>query len=872
MPPSPATTQEDPLLLVGQVLDGTYRIDALVGEGSFGIVYRALHLKFEELVAVKCLKIPWAIKADVREAFLAKFRDEAKLLFRLSKGNVGIVASTDIGATTTPAGVWVPYFVLEWLEGESLESALHRRRAQGLRGRSLADAMRLMAGPAQALAFAHEQRVAHRDIKPANFFVLRIDGNSTSAVPTIKLLDFGIAKAMEQEGGNPTLTAFGLSACSPRYAAPEQIDPCLGPTGPWSDVYSFAVVMVEILTDRCAVESADQTSLMFEILNPSVRPTPATKGMLMDKRIDRVFERALQVKRDQRYQNMGEFWSELVGAVQGDLVGVGTQSAVIPVSTNRMGKVRSTSSAGVVKRPSRRIGALLGIMGAVVGVVVACGVVLGMMFFDRDKGGIGASCSSNSDCQGELCEDGICSANCNTDKDCPAESVCVGSTSTCHHKLKVGAVWIGVIAGAEGWTVTHDEGLSAAKAKLGYVEYVSVEEAIGERAYKAVDDFVAQGVDVIIANSFDYVPLVREKAHQYQDTKFLHCSGIARPPNVASFTSRMEHAWYVAGRIAARQSKSAHIGFIASYNYAEVIRHLNAYTLGARKENPEIVVEVRWLGFWYGVSSSRDWEYVPKHVVEPSVVKLNAEQYLTAKLIDSGADIIAHHLDNQWPSRYVADLEANRDKASGFRSGIDVWTIANDNFNGWRDEDGKPYLKTLGSTYVNWGKAYSELLESIHRLRFQAIDYKFQLTTDPTTTVGFVRSSEAPKSFADTDVRQLMREAALMPAVFVGPIKQTGQRPGGDIPNGVTIDEKEWRNMCWFVEGVVERKNPNDPKSELVPAMVPTIGHEGKQGMMTIPKGGEARQPTQAPEMLVDLGNNNGEIWDCVVNSAGPSK
>ena len=92
--PQPTTTQNDPLQLVGQVLDGTYRIDAVVGEGGFGIVYRALHLQFDGFVAVKCLKIPWTVRPEVREAFLAKFREEAKLLFRLSKGTLesGVVA------------------------------------------------------------------------------------------------------------------------------------------------------------------------------------------------------------------------------------------------------------------------------------------------------------------------------------------------------------------------------------------------------------------------------------------------------------------------------------------------------------------------------------------------------------------------------------------------------------------------------------------------------------------------------------------------------------------------------------------------------------------------------------------------------------
>ena len=78
-------TAEDPLSLLGEVLDGTYRLDALVGEGGFGVVYRAHHLGFEEDVAVKCLKIPGALSPQTREAFLRKFREEGKLLSKLAQ-------------------------------------------------------------------------------------------------------------------------------------------------------------------------------------------------------------------------------------------------------------------------------------------------------------------------------------------------------------------------------------------------------------------------------------------------------------------------------------------------------------------------------------------------------------------------------------------------------------------------------------------------------------------------------------------------------------------------------------------------------------------------------------------------------------------
>ena len=190
-----------------------------------------LQLRRRTLVSGASLALAWVT------ILLFRLRSRRVQCFRLSMVTLGIVRSIAAGATDTPAGIWAPYFVLEWLDGESLENALNKRREQGLGGLSLADTLRWLDGPSQALAFAHENRIAHRDIKPANFFVLRKGGSRTHAAPAIKLLDFGIAKPMEPQDGGPEkgLAALGFSAFSPRYAAPEQVNPIVGLTGPWPD-------------------------------------------------------------------------------------------------------------------------------------------------------------------------------------------------------------------------------------------------------------------------------------------------------------------------------------------------------------------------------------------------------------------------------------------------------------------------------------------------------------------------------------------------------------------------------------------------------------------------------------------------------------
>src|SRR5262249_791526 len=124
---------DDPFGLVGTILDGQYRVDRVVGEGGFGVVYRGYHLTFEQPVAIKALKVP-ELDLQTQNKALAKFREEARLLYVLSQASLNVVRSIGFGAVTTPRGVWAPFAVLEWLEGKSLAQDLDERRAAGLPG------------------------------------------------------------------------------------------------------------------------------------------------------------------------------------------------------------------------------------------------------------------------------------------------------------------------------------------------------------------------------------------------------------------------------------------------------------------------------------------------------------------------------------------------------------------------------------------------------------------------------------------------------------------------------------------------------------------------------------------------------------------
>ncbi|HEY3594648.1 MAG TPA: protein kinase, partial [Polyangiaceae bacterium] len=162
----------DPLNIVGTTIGEKYDIERVVGEGGFAIVYRAMHKIWRQPVAIKCFKALMEVAPEAREALLADFVQEGALLTQLSARNASIVQARDVGTFTTASGAWVPYMVLEWLEGTTLEAAIDgERKIRGKTGGAawpMANVIALLEPVAVALDVVHRRGIAHRDIKPAN--------------------------------------------------------------------------------------------------------------------------------------------------------------------------------------------------------------------------------------------------------------------------------------------------------------------------------------------------------------------------------------------------------------------------------------------------------------------------------------------------------------------------------------------------------------------------------------------------------------------------------------------------------------------------------------------------------------------------------
>ncbi len=347
----------DPFGLVGQLLDGQYRVDALVGEGGFSAVYRGTHVGLGEPIAIKCLKLSTALAQALAvteerasqgpttpvmntvlvDSFVKRFRDEGRILYKLSQGNLNVVRCLASGTTLAPAtGALVPYLVLEWLEGQSLEAELEARRA----GRSLAETVDLLTPAFDAIAYAHSMGVVHRDLSAGNIFLAKQRDGGTRA----KVLDFGVAKVMtdDLEIGPRTQTLAQIRIYSPAYAAPEQFDAALGPPGPYTDVYSLALVAVEVLTGR-GVRTGDTLGEVMQVaLDPNAPRTPRALGVNVSDAVEQVFARALSLDPKSRQKDASELFRELRGSTLSRVamdLGDTARQPERPPATQRMSNV-----------------------------------------------------------------------------------------------------------------------------------------------------------------------------------------------------------------------------------------------------------------------------------------------------------------------------------------------------------------------------------------------------------------------------------------------------------------------------------------------------------------------------------------------------
>jgi eukaryotic-like serine/threonine-protein kinase len=272
--------------MLGQTIADKYEIQEVLNRGGMGVVYRARHLLLDRPVAIKC--IAEALTYD--PSIWKRFEHEAKSASLLNHPN--IITIHDFGVTKSGD----LYLVMEYLEGASLNDFIELN-AQ-LNERTCA---RIFTQVCDALAHAHSIGILHRDLKPTNIFI-----GSGSRGPHVKVLDFGLAKAMvTRENTKQKITRTGECLGTPDYMSPEQ---SRGMTvDQRSDIYSCGVCMFEALTGKLPFSAEDMMQVLSRQISempPSFKEVAPSKHI--SKEIESIVMRCLEKDPQKRYQSMAD--------------------------------------------------------------------------------------------------------------------------------------------------------------------------------------------------------------------------------------------------------------------------------------------------------------------------------------------------------------------------------------------------------------------------------------------------------------------------------------------------------------------------------------------------------------------------------------
>jgi len=317
--------------LLGVTLDGRYRLDAVLGEGGMGSVFRATHLAMDRKVAVKLLK-PHLTGDKIA---LERFSREARAT--LKAGSPHAVKVLDFGIT--PVGDY--YMVLEYLDGRTVQRELE------IDGPFAPPRVAHIARQAlHALGAAHAQGLIHRDVKPENLLLMRVgsDGDYT------KILDFGVAKLMQGSAGDPAqlaLTAAGMVFGTPEFMSPEQA--CGQPLDGRSDLYSLAATMFVMLTGTTLFEGTTAIEwLTHHVRTPAPQLAMVRPELAAYPELDAVLQRCLAKQREQRPETAAEM-AHLLAELEPALTR--SPASAPPRTASKPGPIHASGYVEVLRDP-----------------------------------------------------------------------------------------------------------------------------------------------------------------------------------------------------------------------------------------------------------------------------------------------------------------------------------------------------------------------------------------------------------------------------------------------------------------------------------------------------------------------------------------
>jgi simple sugar transport system substrate-binding protein len=335
--------------------------------------------------------------------------------------------------------------------------------------------------------------------------------------------------------------------------------------------------------------------------------------------------------------------------------------------------------------------------------------------------------------------------------------------------LKIAFAYLGT-AGDHGWTYAHDQARKAIEKEFGDKIVVSTVENVPESAdaERIFRDMAGQGNKLIFGTSFGYMEPMLKVAADFKDAKFEHATGFKQTDNLRSYDSRSYMGAYMAGIIAGKMTKSNTLGVVGSIPVPEVIRNINAYTLGAQSVNPKIKTKVVWIGSWFDP---------PK------------ETEAAQSLINGGADVLLQNTDS---TAVLQTAEKNKKYAFGWDSDMSKFAPE----------------AHLASAIINWTPYYSKAVHDV-------LDGKW--TGNMATWWGVKEGANDIVAISDkvpADVKELVAKAkaGLMDGtldIWKAPL--LGQDGKDLLKKDEVADDKFLGGLSAYVKGV-EGKVPSDKK------------------------------------------------------------
>jgi simple sugar transport system substrate-binding protein len=331
--------------------------------------------------------------------------------------------------------------------------------------------------------------------------------------------------------------------------------------------------------------------------------------------------------------------------------------------------------------------------------------------------------------------------------------------------VKASFIYIGP-TGDHGWTYSHDVGRKAAETELAGKAVTNYVENVPETADadRVIRDLAAKGSKIIFATSFGYMNAMEKVAKSFPKVAFMHATGYKTSKNLGTYDVRTYEGAYMLGVVAGKMSKSGRLGVVGSFPIPEVIRNIDAFTIGARSINPKATTKVIWVSTWFDPGKER-------------------EAALT--LISQGADVLMQNTDSP------AVVQAAEEKG--------VYAF------GWDSDMTKFGPKAqLAASVLNWSVIYKQEIEKVAAGTWKPSQIWYGVKQGAVNIDNFGTSTPADVKKLAEERRDAIKAGKLHP--FTGPLKDnTGKEIVAAGKTPTDADLGKWNVYVDGVEGTIPK-------------------------------------------------------------------